>query len=182
MNRTIAIAGIVAVLLASGVAAAAPASGAGIGVSTNDHANAQAGDDVASSTDDVSGQANSSAELHANASVQNADDDQESDDENASEHADENASEHADAGGPPVDMPAQVPDHVVAIHEEIDDFLSGDVGGPLGHLISGLTPGRGHADDHGGNAAGHGHSSDHGANASGRGTANANATASEAAA
>ncbi|MDG5777502.1 hypothetical protein VB773_13465 [Haloarculaceae archaeon H-GB2-1] len=45
------------------------------------------------------------------------------------------------AQGPPVSMPEQVPDHVGEIHQQIRDFLAGDLDGSLGDAISGLTPG-----------------------------------------
>lgn len=45
-----------------------------------------------------------------------------------------------DAGGPPVDMPENVPDHVSEIHSSILDFLSGAIDG-LGEAVSDVTPG-----------------------------------------
>ncbi|WP_135821151.1 hypothetical protein [Halostella litorea] len=82
---------------------------------------------------------------------------------NAPDHAqpaNETTNESAQAGppadvpaddadrGPPVDMPEQVPDHVSAIHEEINAFLDGTVD-DLGDAVSDLTPadGDGSADD-----------------------------------
>ncbi|MFB6195541.1 MAG: hypothetical protein ABEI80_05175 [Haloplanus sp.] len=50
--------------------------------------------------------------------------------------------------GPPADLPAQVPDHVAAIHDLIGSFLRGDLSGSLGDAVSGVTPG-GDAGDQG---------------------------------
>lgn len=47
-----------------------------------------------------------------------------------------------DRQGPPADMPGPVPDHVTQIHETINDFLSGDSDGPLGHALSDLLGGQ----------------------------------------
>lgn len=49
------------------------------------------------------------------------------------------ASEQADRG-PPVDLPAQVPDHVSQIHDLIREHLSGNLAGSLGEAINDVTP------------------------------------------
>lgn len=48
--------------------------------------------------------------------------------------------EPGEAEGPPVDMPAQTPDHVTQIHETIRSFLAGDLDGSLGQAIAGFVP------------------------------------------
>ncbi|AGN01869.1 hypothetical protein L593_09620 [Salinarchaeum sp. Harcht-Bsk1] len=69
--------------------------------------------------------------------------------DSAAEHGNDSAAEHrngsapADAGpdgeqGPPTDMPEQVPDHVVQIHQTINDFLTGEVD-DLGAAISDIV-------------------------------------------
>ncbi|WP_049934790.1 hypothetical protein [Haloplanus natans] len=101
---------------------------------------------------------------HADAAADNADDASEDDDaaanesndgqpadaaaDNADGAAPDAAAESADRRGPPADLPAQVPDHVSAIHDLIRSFLGGDHDGSLGESVSDATP-----DDGGENAA-----------------------------
>lgn len=56
---------------------------------------------------------------------------------NASDTGETNASE---GQGPDATLPEQVPDHVSQVHDLINQFLSGDLGGTLGDAVSGVTP------------------------------------------
>ncbi|WP_435345926.1 hypothetical protein [Haloarchaeobius sp. HRN-SO-5] len=62
------------------------------------------------------------------------------DDDRRGGPSDNGPSNANNAQGPPVDMPDQVPHHVVEIHYEIRDFLDGYFSGTLGDAISELTP------------------------------------------
>jgi hypothetical protein len=55
--------------------------------------------------------------------------------------ADEARGANVSAQGPPVDLPARVPDFVSDVHQQIRDYKVGDVTGDLGAMISDLTPG-----------------------------------------
>lgn len=129
MKRTIAALGIAALLVvAAGAAAAVPASGvASDEAQADDHAqandHAQTDDHAQANEDDAAGGA---------------------EDARADDHAQANdRAQAADdrAGGPPVDLPAQVPDHVHRIHELIRSFIGGTLDGSLGEAISAVTPG-----------------------------------------
>ena len=65
----------------------------------------------------------------------------------AAANGSENAGDAPAGQGPPTDMPEQVPDHVVRIHEMIDAFLSGDLDGALGPQIADVTPDDGDTDE-----------------------------------
>lgn len=80
----------------------------------------------------------------------NADDNANERHDNADERHDRSgngtaaANDEADernGGGPNVELPDQVPDHVSAIHDQISSFLDGDLEGPLGDAVSEVTPG-----------------------------------------
>ena len=104
-------------------------------------------DDESEETDDESEEADDESEEtddeseDADDESEDADDESEdegSEDESDADDGDGSAPAEAAAGGPPADaqrgpiasLPAQVPDHVSAIHELVGSFLSGDSGTP----------------------------------------------------
>lgn len=62
-----------------------------------------------------------------------------------------NASNNTTDRGPPTDMPAQVPDHVIEIHRTINSWLAGDLTGSLGEHISSIVGGNQEVANPGGN-------------------------------
>jgi len=116
------LAGLIVTAGAAGAVAAAPGNGV-------------APDDTGPNED-----ANATADA-AEDDPMNASDDAE-DDESMNDSADaaEDAADAADERrGPPTDMPEQVPDHVVEIHELINGHLEGAIS-DLGGAISDVTP------------------------------------------
>jgi hypothetical protein len=70
-------------------------------------------------------------------------DDAEGNADDAADRADDagaGSTDAADRRGPPSDLPAQVPDHVAAVHDVIESFLSGDLDSSLGDAVSDATP------------------------------------------
>ena len=145
MTRTKLVAVAFAALLVTvGTVAAAPGNApvdVGADDQYDDHADA-AGENAADAPADDDEAANeSNVGQPADAPV----DDDAAD--NADGAAPDTAAENADRRGPPADLPAQVPDHVSAIHDLIRSFLGGDHDGSLGESVSDATP-----DDGGENA------------------------------
>jgi hypothetical protein len=62
-------------------------------------------------------------------------------DGNASAADDDRAASEAANAGPPTDVPEQVPDHVVAIHELIQQHIDGVLEGDLGAAVSNVASG-----------------------------------------
>ena len=136
---TLVAVGLAALLLVAGTAAAIPNQAA-------DQAQTQ------SDSKDDHGTNAAQDESDAGADTANATPANTTDDESPADHAGDRArdrnrtqesqpaSEAGKAEGPPVDMPAQVPDHVTRIHETIRSFLAGDVDGSLGDAISDIVP------------------------------------------
>ncbi|MFB6073771.1 MAG: hypothetical protein ABEJ89_02020 [Haloarculaceae archaeon] len=158
--RTIAVVAAVLVL-ATGAAAAMPghaqaddhAENATQAPAGDHHVDEQAGNDAADSSPATSG--NETAHGHAA-------------DQAESGHA---AADHG-ARGPPIDLPAQVPDFVSEIHHMIRQFLDGSLGGSLGDAVSGVA-GNATGGAHGGASAG---TSGHAGTPTSNGAGNATAT------
>jgi hypothetical protein len=124
MKLTTIAAGLLAVLVITGSAAALPGAA---GAQADDHAD--------------NAQADSAAEQAANETANAG----ENESDGAAEAADRrgppaDAGQAGDQRGPPSDLPEQVPDFVSEIHTLIGQKQAGDLAGDLGAQISDLTP------------------------------------------
>jgi len=127
------LAGLIVTAGAAGAVAAAPGNGvAPDDTGPNDNANATADaaeDDPMNASDDAEDDESMNDSADA--------------DEDAADAADADQADAADAAderrGPPTNMPEQVPDHVVEIHELINGHLEGAIS-DLGGAISDVTP------------------------------------------
>jgi len=144
MKRTTLIAAVFAALIvASGFAAAAPGN-APVDVDTGaDRIDDHAASNAQHAADNANRSENSTAadERSENSA---ASDNRNQNGAAADKRSENSAAADTDNGngqGPAVDLPAQVPDHVSAVHDKISSFLSGDLGSRLGEAISAVTPG-----------------------------------------
>lgn len=115
--ETLLAVGLAVLLVGAGAAAAAPPS---------DHASDRAADATADEPDD-----------------DRANDDHHADAANRSANATNASASEQSRRGPPVEMPAPVPDHVSRIHELVGQFLEGsidDLGAAVSDLVGGDDP------------------------------------------